>query len=197
MRWIRIESDELHDLMEHAQKAKQSIGIERIPATWASHNHYIYSHLKKLMVDLEPAGIVTLVAHDNGLEAWRKLTQKYVPKTLGSKSLRLRRITTFGIQNQARNLSGVSVLIDHYESNISKDVEDYEQTPVSDDVKKDVLLQILPKSLESAIKDAMMHYEKDETGMDYEFVKSLVLQRVDREAAPEDDDPNGCRQRER
>ena len=78
---------------------------------------------------------------------------------------------------------------DRYESKISKHVEDYEQTPVSDDVKKDVLLQILPKSLESAIKDAMMHYEKDETEMDYEFVKSLVLQRVDREAAPEDDDP--------
>ena len=87
--------------MLNAQKAKQSIGIERIPATWASYNHCIYSHLKKLMVDIEPAGIVTLVAHDNGLEAWRKLTQKYVPKTLGSKGIQLGRITNFGIQNRS------------------------------------------------------------------------------------------------
>ena len=66
--------------------------------------------------------------------------------------------------------------------------EDYEQTPVSNDVKKDTLLQILPKTFESAIKDAMMHFEKDDTEMDYDFVKKLVLQRVDREAGPEVDE---------
>ena len=120
MRWIRIESDELHNLMEHAAKAKAPIGPERVPAEWASHNHYIYSHLKKLVIDIEPAGIINLVDKDNGLEARRKLNMKYIPKTIVNKSARLRRITNFGIQNQARTLSQVSALIDRYEAKIAK-----------------------------------------------------------------------------
>ena len=81
MRWIRIESDELHNLMEHAAKAKAPIGPERVPAEWASHNHYIYSHLKKLVIDIEPAGIINLVDKDNGLEAWRRIVVPLKPRS--------------------------------------------------------------------------------------------------------------------
>ena len=89
-RWFRIETDKLHNVLEHAGKAKQPIATDRIPAEWKLQNHYIYPRLKILTPGvLEASNIVRLVSDDSGLEAWRTLLTKFQPKTLATKGVRL------------------------------------------------------------------------------------------------------------
>ena len=53
--------------------------------------------------------------------------------------------------------------------------------PVTEDIKKDCLVQILPDKLESAIKDSTGTIEREGKELDYAGLRALILKRVEGE----------------
>ena len=71
-------------------------------------------------------------------------------------------------------------LIDDYGSRIARYMVDYSTAePVTEDIKKDCLMQLVPEKLETAIKDSIMTVERDGNEMDYASLRAIIVKRVE------------------
>ena len=190
IRWLKCEDTRLKDIFVQAGKAKHPIELKECPEEWRDHVTFIYSHLQKLILDSDDVALVRRVTDENALEVWRKLTAKRVPRSLAAKGVRLRAITNFGATHKAKTNSQVQNLIEDYESKIGRFMVDYNASePVTEDIKKDCLMQILPDKLEDAIKDATMTLEREDTELDYASLRTMIIKRVESESTDAVGDP--------
>ena len=190
LRWVKCENVELKDLFTQAGRAKHPIKLEECPERWRDHITFLYSHFQKLILDVDDASLVRRVPEENALEVWRKLVAKRVPRSLAAKGMRLRAITNFGANHKAKSNAQVQNLIDDYESRIGRFMVDYDAPePVTEDIKKDCLMQILPDKLESAIKDSIMTIEREGQELDYASIRAMILKRVESEGDTIHGDP--------
>ena len=181
LRWVKCENPDLKELFSHAGRAKHPIALVQCPPEWREHVTFIYSPFQKLLLDTDDASLVRRVTEENALEVWRKLVAKRVPRSLAAKGMRLRAITNFGAKHKAKSNSQVQDLIDDYESRIGRFMVDYsvQVEPVTEDIKKDCLMQIVPEKLENALKDSIMAIERDGNELDYASLRALILKRVE------------------
>ena len=190
LRWVKCEDSGLKELFVQAGKSKHPIAISQCPEKWRDHVTFLYNHLQKLLVDNDDASLVRRVPEENALEVWRKIVAKRVPRSLAAKGMRLRAITNFGANHKAKSNANVQNLIDDYESRISRFMIDYDAPePVTEDIKKDCLMQMLPDKLEEAIKDTAMTIERDGKELDYATLRAMIVKRVESEGDNATNDP--------
>ena len=160
-----------------------------------SHTHgrdatFLYAPVCGWVLEADGAKIVNNIDDNDGIECWRKLARRFNPQTAPTKGARLRGITCFAEKHTAKNTAQVPAVIEFLEKCLRNYTKDFSTEALSEDVKKDTLLQIIPQSLATLVQDFMIleKGEGDESGdedlfadMSYDKLKRLILSRVNRD----------------
>ena len=85
------------------------------------------------------------ITNNDGVEAWRQLARRFDPQAALTKAARLRAITAFGKANAVKANAQVPIVIGKFEKGLELYQQDFQTTSLSDDLKKDTLMLLIPK----------------------------------------------------
>ena len=144
----------------------------------ADESVFFWAHLEDWLSDGEALSIVKHVRNDDGVEAFRQLNCQYDPVTALNKSHRLKSIQRFIDKNKAKKNTEVPDLLARFDDLLVLYNEDYKTDALSDDLKKEALKELIPSSLEQAIKDIMMCRDVKEDTLSSSQVLSTIGSRI-------------------
>ena len=140
----------------------------------AEESTYFWAHLEDWIDDAEAASIVRLVRDDDGVEAFRQLNNRFDPQTALTKSHRLKQIQKFSDKNRAKTNVEVPALLSKFEDLLVRYHEDYKSEALSDDLKKDAIKELIPKALETTVKDIIMFRNMKEDTLNSAQMHSIL-----------------------
>ena len=98
--WLTMDNEEIARAFHRAGRQEDPLNLTGLTTLQLAYNKAIYGHLRGWTENYRKAArIVRLVKHDNGLEAWRRLTRKFDPQSAEVHAARLESIITFGGKN--------------------------------------------------------------------------------------------------
>ena len=174
LRWARMQSGELHAALTEALRSRDN------PVTHdcGDESIFLWAHLEDWLNDPEAASIVKHVRDDDGIEAFRQLNCRYDPVTALTKSHRLKAIQRFVDKNKAKKNTEVPDLLARFDDLLLRYHDDYKTDALSDDLKKEALKELIPVSLEQAIKDIMMYRDVKEDTLNSKQIRGIIDARI-------------------
>ena len=176
LRWIGVEDEVL-------QATLKSVTAQAAPVT---HQHgrdavFLYAHLRGWVLESEARQIIKTVKTSDGVEAWRQLARRFDPQTALTKAARLDSITGFAKKNSAKTNKELPIIISKFENRLDSYEEDFKTVALTDDLKMNTLMSILPPGLSNMVKDLIVMHSKTEDTLDYGELKAIVMGRVTRD----------------
>ena len=174
LRWAKMESPELHDSLVAAGKSRKvpihhDCGDEAV---------FFWAHLEGWILDPEAAKIVRHVKEDDGVEAWRQLVAQFDPLTALTKGRKLKAIQAYPETHRAKKNRDVPGVMASFEEMISQYYEDFKTEALSDDLKKQAYMDLIPETLAIVIRDYIAMREMDEDEMNSSQIKAFVMSRI-------------------
>ena len=174
IRWAKMQSPDLAAALAEALKARNA------PVTYscAEESTYFWAHLEDWIDEPEAASIVRLVRDDDGVEAFRQRNNRFDTQTALTKSHRLRQIQKITDNNRAKTNVEVPALLARFEDMFFIYHKDYNSEALSDDLKKEALEELIPKVLETTIKDIIMFRDMKEDKLNSAQMRSIIMERI-------------------
>ena len=114
----------------------------------------------------------------HGVEAFRQLNNRFDPQTALTKSHRLKQIQKFADKNRAKTNVEVPALLPRFEDMLFRYHEDYHSEGLSDDLKKEALKELIPKALDTTIKDIIMFRDRKEDKLNSAQMRTIIVERI-------------------
>ena len=157
LRWIGVEDEEL-------QKTLKAVTAHAEPVT---HRHgrdavFLYAHLRGWVTESEARQIIKTVKTSDGVEAWRQLARRFDPQTALTKAARLDAITGLAKKNVAKTNKELPIIISKFENRLGSHEEDFKTIALTDDLKMNTLMGILPAGLSNMVKDLICYSRRQE-----------------------------------
>ena len=172
-----MEAPELAEALQRAGKSPTA----PIQHSVGDDNAFLCFHLEQWLLDTEAQNIVKFVPNDDGIEAWRQLCVRFEPKTALTKGARLRSVMGWAAKNKVKKNQEVPAIIKAFEKLLERYKDDFKVDAMTDDLKKQALLELIPAELESTVQDVALYRDMSEDTMTYEQVKGLVQTRIARD----------------
>ena len=99
---------------------------------------------------------------------------------------------------KAKSNAQVQNQIDDYEPRSARYMVDYSAAePVTEDIKNDCLMQLVPEKLETAIQDSIMTVEREGNKLDYASLRAIIVKRVEGDSEQVSDPMDVCQVEQR
>ena len=174
LRWAKMESPELHEALTAAGKSRKA----PIHHDCGDEAVFFWAHLEGWIVDPEAAKIVKHVGEDDGVEAWRQLVAQYDPLTALTKGRKLKTIQAYADNHKAKKNREIPSIMATFEEMLSQYYEDFKTEALSDDLKKQSYMDMIPDTLAMVIRDYIVMREMEEDSLNATQIKSFIMGRI-------------------
>jgi hypothetical protein len=163
-------SVELLDAMTATENQAERIASDTIPSSVHDEDAQLRSALRAFTVG-EPRAVINAAIDrgDSGLEIWRMLTTQYDPN---NDTTRLDESTYILNPGRAKNMSEVQLLLTKWEDAMNHRSKMLGRTALDDDLKRSVLLKLLPNAEESELRHQRILFKT------YEALRGRVIELI-------------------